>query len=68
MIKYELMTKLRHNINIDVQRKQETWTSLCPDIWIKLKETSSALGGIFGVLYIQSSETLWLLDKDISFL
>lgn len=40
----------------------------CPEIWIKVTETSSALGGIFAVLCIQSSETLQLLDKDISFL
>lgn len=45
-----------------------TAVTLCPEIWIKLKETSSALGRIFGVLYIQSLETLQLLDKDISFL
>lgn len=27
------------------------------EIWIKFTETSSALGGIFAVLYVQSSET-----------
>ena len=42
--------------------------ALCREIWMKLRETSSALGGIFALLYIQSSETLRLLDKDISFL
>lgn len=42
--------------------------TLCLEIWIKFRETSSALGGIFAVLYIQSCETLRLLDKDISFL
>lgn len=37
-------------------------------MWIKFTETSSALGGIFAALYIHSSETLWLLQKDVGFL
>lgn len=39
--------------------------TLCLEIWITFKEASSALGGKFAVLYILSSETLWLLEKDI---
>lgn len=34
-----------------------TELTLCLEIWIKFTETSSALGGIFAALYIQSSET-----------
>lgn len=34
-----------------------TELTLCLEIWIKFTKTSSALGGIFAALYIQSSET-----------